>query len=129
MFYLYHYVSPCPRCHSKQTGYYVCSDIQLPRLITRGLKKGELIETKGTKSDLNVYCSECEYEWIENIKVSFVSKNFINEQKKIRGINDEYTSAIKSMYEEDAKQYKSSLKKEKFHLPKKIAKEILNVIR
>ena len=94
----YKYVKPCPRCGSFHTGYkiFINSKEKIPNLLTERTRLGERVEVDvGFNNDLNCFCDNCGVEWYDDIVTKYLTLDEIEEQKKLRGINEEY------MYERD----------------------------
>lgn len=82
----YYDVPPCIRCGSPVTGRY----IKLHRendtewQINESLRHGELVRALEEPTEKNCFCAHCGYEWTGSVKLRFISKNKLQEEKKKR---------------------------------------------
>lgn len=91
----YFYVPPCPHCGSKKTGYVLNNfdtinvDIETEKI--KRLLNGELVELHNFISDeFTLFCDECGIEWHGQPEIKYLTMQEIEEQKMLRGIDDEY---------------------------------------
>lgn len=88
----YCYVPPCPRCHSKKTGY-IIADVRnetTEQYKLRKLQNGELVQIHASLYDHNLFCENCGAEWTGEYEIKRLTDEEIEEQKQIRGITEEY---------------------------------------
>lgn len=94
----YYYISPCPCCNSKMTGYFVKAHrhVEIEWMTNEALRNGELIKPQVEIPFKNVFCIECGYTWHEVVSLHFFSLERIKQEKKNRFTNeilsDRYTA-------------------------------------
>lgn len=85
---LYCYISPCKKCGSYKTGYYLYDKVN-PSFYKKHLKRGEYTIPVNRPQELNCFCLDCGINWHEDLHLQFFTSEQIEEQKKLRGISDD----------------------------------------
>lgn len=94
----YYYVPPCPNCGSRVTGRYVKEPRKKEDMLyteRESLKHGELIKFLPFVPRTNAYCEECGYEWAQTVDAKWISRERIEEEKRVRGTNRRYVEFMK----------------------------------
>lgn len=83
----YYYVGMCPRCKSCKTGRFIkySNTTNTEWVINEALRNGELVEPVPELGKYNCFCAECQAIWYEDVKLMFLSKSKIKEEKEKRG--------------------------------------------
>ncbi len=85
---LYCYISPCKKCGSYKTGYYLYDKVK-PSFYKKHLKRGEYAIPVDRPQELNCFCLDCGINWHEDLHLQFFTPEQIDEQKKLRRISDD----------------------------------------
>lgn len=120
----YVYVPPCPKCGSFKTGFYVLGINPNQREIKRHLKNGEYIDFSFDVSDTNCFCIDCGISWFTPLKIKYLDKQELEEEKKKREINENCFCIADSFFEED----KERVLQEKKHRKHKILHKIVDKV-
>ena len=82
----YYDVPPCIRCGSYITCRYIKlhGDNDVEWQIDESLRHGELVQALDELPEQNCFCAECGCEWIGDVKLRFISKAELQEEKKQR---------------------------------------------
>ena len=99
----YYNIPQCPYCGSRMSGRYVknhrYNDISY--VITDALKHGELVKAVPEVPEyFNVFCVECKAEWHHDVKLSFISTEQLNNEKKSRFTEEILAERMESEAEE-----------------------------
>ena len=92
MYHLYCHVNQCPKCSSWLTGFYIAGDYLHPRVIKSMLKRGMYVMPLGknslSKDDYNCYCSDCNFNWRDDLlRFKLISSEQLEEEKELREID------------------------------------------
>lgn len=129
MLHLYTDVSPCPKCKSKKTGYYIQDICQRPSSILFHLRKGEYVDFKPDTNTTNCFCVDCHTEWYSPLSASFVNQKQIKLQQEQREITPEYMSETKSVYLIKRKEEEKRVKESKNNHIKYILQRVIANIK
>ena len=104
----YRFVSPCPRCKSRKTGYFVYgTPANELALISSAMKKGELVRVRdgfrGLEST-NCFCNKCNMEWYQKIETVRLHPAEIDEERKRRNATPERAKEIRWAKEKSKKE-------------------------
>lgn len=126
----YNYVDKCPRCGAYNTGYtYITSaPSNAEDYKVKSLYNGELVEiVVGFNTDYydnNLFCKTCNARWTGDVKVKFLTDEEIEQQRKLRGITDDYI--LNNDLTKKTLKYKRKLLKQQQKRQKKKAKQQKN---
>lgn len=85
----YYYVPPCPACKSYLTGRFVLlhRNIETEWMIDEALRNGEIINPQPEIPRHNAFCLNCDYTWLEDIRLKLFTIARISEEKENRSTN------------------------------------------
>ena len=128
MLHLYHDVSPCQRCGSLNTGYYIKGNLSEFWIMKWALKHGEFVMFRND-SVYNCFCGNCGIEWKGDIPIKIINGKQLAEIKRLKNIETAKAN-IQQLQQESEKEKKlmdKQLKKEKKRnkLSHKVARKVI----